>query len=57
MTSQLWLLVPWCVFALAAGLKFWRLTQPFRQSKARDQRSADAVRAALERQWQRSASS
>jgi hypothetical protein len=57
MTSQLWLLVPWCVFALAAGLKFWRLTQPFRQSKARDQRSADDVRAALERQWQRSASS
>ena len=50
MTSQLWLLVPWCVFALAAGLKFWRLTQPFRQ----ESRSAESIRAALERQWQQS---
>ena len=50
MTSQLWLLVPWCVFALAAGLKFWRLTQPFRQER----RSAESIRAALERQWQQS---
>lgn len=50
MSTQLWLLLPWCVFALAAGLKFWRLTQPFRQQ----QRSPEAIRAALERQWQRS---
>ncbi|MFZ9900088.1 MAG: hypothetical protein ACO3D4_01260 [Vulcanococcus sp.] len=56
LTSELWLLLPWCVFALAAGLKFWRLTQPFRTRKLVQPRSDREVRAALERLWQRSPS-
>ncbi|MGA0989723.1 MAG: hypothetical protein ACO3SX_08770 [Vulcanococcus sp.] len=46
---QLWLLVPWGVFALAAGVKFWRLTQPFRRQLAEP--SPEQVRASLERSW------
>ena len=47
---QLWLLVPWAVFALAAGVKFWRLTRPFRRKLAEP--STEQVRAALERRWE-----
>jgi hypothetical protein len=46
---QIWLLVPWGVFALAAGVKFWRLTQPFRRQLAEP--STEQVRASLERSW------
>ena len=46
---QLWLLVPWAVFALAAGVKFWRLTQPFRRQLSEP--STEQVRASLERRW------
>ena len=27
----LWMLAPWAVFALAAGVKFWRITAVFRK--------------------------
>jgi len=46
---QLWLLVPWAVFALAAGVKFWRLTRPFRRQLTEP--STEQVRASLERRW------
>ena len=49
MMHQLWLLVPWGVFALAAGVKFWRLTQPFRHQLSEP--STEQVRASLERRW------
>ena len=29
MGTPLWMLSPWAIFALAAGLKFWRLTSLF----------------------------
>ncbi len=29
--NPLWMLVPWTVFAVAAGIKFWRLTAMFRK--------------------------
>jgi len=47
---QLWLLVPWAVFALAAGVKFWRLTRPFRRKLAPP--NTEQLRASLERRWQ-----
>jgi hypothetical protein len=31
MHNPLWMLVPWAVFALAGGLKFWRLTSLFQK--------------------------
>jgi hypothetical protein len=31
MNNPLWMLVPWAVFALASGVKFWRLTALFRK--------------------------
>jgi hypothetical protein len=31
MNNPLWMLVPWAVFALAAGVKLWRLTSAWRQ--------------------------
>ena len=33
MNNPLWMLVPWAVFALASGVKFWRLTALFRKHR------------------------
>lgn len=30
-SHPLWLLLPWAVFALAAGFRFWRITTLFRR--------------------------
>jgi hypothetical protein len=46
------MLVPWLVFTLAAGLKFWRLTSVFRQHMAKGQTNPERFRQSLERIWQ-----
>lgn len=50
-----WILVAWGVVALAAALRFWRMTQPFRAGLNTQARlgstDLDQARAALERSW------
>lgn len=50
MTNPLWMLVPWAVFAVAAGLKFWRLTSAWRQ-RGMNSKDTDQFRRSLERIW------
>jgi hypothetical protein len=52
MTNSLWMLVPWAVFAVAAGVKFWRLTSAWRQ-RGTTNKSTDQFRRSLERIWQK----
>jgi len=52
MTNPLWMLVPWAVFAVAAGVKFWRLTSAWRQRRM-NSKDTDQVRRSLERIWQK----
>ncbi len=53
-SHPLWMLLPWAVFALGAGLQFWRLTRAFRSTLARQTASnSDAFRQRLERIWRR----
>ena len=47
----LWTLVPWAVFALAAGLKFWKITAVFRRRTLSTVGSTDQFRQTLERIW------
>ena len=49
--QHLWILLPWSVFALSVGLKFWRLSQPIRRRLAMQTRSTEEARASLERLW------
>ncbi|MFM2172994.1 MAG: hypothetical protein RLZZ54_921 [Cyanobacteriota bacterium] len=51
MSNPLWMLVPWAVFALAAGVKFWRLTTLFRKRVLGATSRTDQVRQSLERIW------
>ena len=51
MNHPLWLLLPWTVFALAAGLKFWRLLRLFRQPRRPNPAGIEQVRQSLERSW------
>ena len=53
MAHPLWMLTPWAVFALAAGLKVWRLTRVFRQHMAQAQSNPERFRQSLERIWQK----
>ena len=51
MEQPIWMLVPWAVFAVAAGIKFWRLTTVFgNEGLARATRS-ERFRQSLERIW------
>jgi len=52
MTNPLWMLVPWAVFALAAGVKFWRLTSAWRHRGMSTATNPDQFRQSLERIWQ-----
>ena len=52
MTNPLWMLVPWAVFAVAAGVKFWRLTNAWRQ-RGMNSKDTDQFRRSLERIWQK----
>jgi hypothetical protein len=47
--NTLWVLVPWAVFAIAAGLKFWRLTAQFRKNLLGVPTKNELFRQALER--------
>ena len=51
MDNPLWMLVPWAVFALAAGLKFWRLTSLFRKDIPGIPSRTERFRQGLERTW------
>jgi hypothetical protein len=48
-----WMLVPWVVFAVAAGIKFWRITALFRRQLGGAPSEPDLFRQRLERIWQR----
>jgi hypothetical protein len=51
MSNPLWMLVPWAVFAIAAGIKFWRLTSLFRRHLIGAPSSIEQFRSSLERAW------
>jgi hypothetical protein len=51
MESPLWTLVPWAVFAVAAGIKFWRLTTLFRRHLLNPSTKTERFRQSLERIW------
>jgi len=53
MVNPLWLLLPWALVALSAGVKFWRLTSAWRQRgiASANQTYTDAARQTLERIW------
>ena len=53
MDNPLWMLVPWVVFAFAAGLKFWRITTLFRRHLLGSPSRTERFRQSLERIWQR----
>ena len=53
MDNPLWMLVPWAVFAIATGFKFWRLTALFRRNLLRIPSRTERFRQALERVWQK----
>jgi hypothetical protein len=45
------MLVPWAVFAIGAGLKFWRLTTVFRKNQGGTTTKTEHFRQLLERIW------
>lgn len=51
MDNPLWMLLPWAVFAVAAGIKFWRLTSLFRRHLLGTPTEAEQFRRTLERIW------
>ena len=53
MSTPLWMLVPWALFALAAGVKIWQLSRWLRQPSPSSLNSTERFRAALERRWER----
>jgi len=53
--NPLWMLVPWAVFAVAAGVKFWKITTVFRRRSMTNSTKTDQFRQTLERIWVRNA--
>jgi len=53
MSNPLWMLVPWAVFAVAAGVKFWRITTVFRRRLEGSPSRTERFRQSLERIWQK----
>jgi hypothetical protein len=51
--NPLWMLVPWAVFAVAAGVKFWRITTAFRRQLQGTPAGTERFRQHLERIWQK----
>ena len=49
--NPIWMLVPWAVFAFAAGVKFWQITKAFRKGDPGRVSSTDQFRQKLERIW------
>ena len=52
-SHQLLILLPWSVFALAAGLKFWQMSRWLRRPRLVQHDKTEQIRASLERIWQR----
>jgi hypothetical protein len=52
MSNPLWMLVPWAVFAVAAGVKFWRITAVFRRRLQTTPSQTERFRQSLEQVWQ-----
>jgi hypothetical protein len=58
MPHHLWMLLPWLVFAVAAGAKFWQLTSMWRRSMAESKmQDSERFRRQLERSWREDRSS
>lgn len=53
MESPVWMLVPWAVFAIAAGVKFWRVSTLFRRQLLDTRSNTERFRQSLERIWQK----
>ena len=53
--NPLWMLAPWAVFAVAAGVKFWRITAAFRKRGQSRVSTTEQFRHSLERIWSESA--
>jgi hypothetical protein len=51
MDNPLWLLLPWAVFKVAAGLKFWRLITLFRKHLLGIPSPTERFRKGLEQIW------
>ena len=51
MDNPLWMMLPWAVFAVAAGIKFWRLTSLFRRHLLGTPTDTEQLRRTLERIW------
>lgn len=51
MGNPLWMLLPWAVFAIAAGIKFWSVTGVFRRQLNRTSSPTERFRQQLERNW------
>ena len=51
MDNPLWMMLPWAVFAVAAGIKFWRLTSLFRHHLLGAPTDTEQFRRTLERIW------
>ena len=51
MDNPLWMMLPWAVFAVAAGVKFWRLTSLFRRHLLGTPTDTEQFRRTLERIW------
>lgn len=51
MEQPLWMLLPWAVFAVAAGIKFWRLTALIRKRELSRATGSERFRQSLERIW------
>ena len=49
--NPLWMLLPWAVFAVAAGLKFWSITTLFRKYLLGIPSRTEHFRQGLERIW------
>ena len=45
------MMLPWAVFAVAAGIKFWRLTSLFRRHLLGTPTDTEQFRRTLERIW------
>lgn len=51
--EPLWMLLPWAIFAIAAGIKFWRITALFRRQPLRVPSPTERFRQSLEQTWQK----
>jgi hypothetical protein len=49
--GQLWILLPWTLFALAVAIKFWQISNAIRQNRL-NRPSTERFRQRLERLWQ-----